>query len=199
MNAIEQLSLLVGPSFLSGINAYATVGFLGAFAKLGWIGLPKGLDGLAHPLVFGLALVLFVVEFVADKVPAFDSIWDGVQSFVRIPCGAVLAYGAIGTVEPQFKIAAVLLGGTLAASSHATKAGIRAMANLSPEPFSNWILSLAEDGFVIACLWLIFFLPVIMLGIFTLFLIFAVWFFPKMFRIFKAGLRKGAGLLRPPA
>ena len=198
MDVISQLSLLIGPSFLSGINAYATVGFLGVFGRLGWITLPTGLDALAHPLVFGLALALFVVEFVADKIPAFDSVWDGIQSFVRIPCGALLAYGAVGAVEPQLKIAAVLLGGTIAASSHTAKAGVRAMANLSPEPFSNWILSLVEDGFVVTCLWLIFFVPLIMVGILAVFAVFALWFFPKMFRLFKAGLRKGADWLRPP-
>ncbi len=190
MNAITQLSLLIGPSFLSGINAYATVGFLGLFGRLGWLTLPKGLEILTHPPVFGVALALFVVEFVADKIPAVDSFWHGIQSFVRIPCGALLAYATAGSVEPHLKIAAFLLGGTLAASSHAAKAGLRALANLSPEPFSNWFLSLSEDAFLVVCLFLIFFVPLLMIVILALFVLFAIWFFPKIFRVFQSVLRK---------
>ncbi|HEX5036093.1 MAG TPA: DUF4126 domain-containing protein [bacterium] len=197
MDVIEKLGLLLGPSFLSGINAYATIGFLGLFGRVGWLTLPKGLDVLSHPLVFGIALGLFLIEFVADKIPAFDSFWHSLQTFVRIPCGALLAYAVAGPVAPHLKVAAFLLGGTLAASSHGTKAGLRAIANLSPEPVSNWLLSFGEDAFLFVCIWLIFYLPLIMLGILVVFIVLAVWLFPKMFRAFKAALNKGARLFRP--
>ncbi|HSA58854.1 MAG TPA: DUF4126 domain-containing protein [bacterium] len=198
MDVVAQLSLLMGPSFLSGINAYATIGFLGLFGRVGWVLLPGGLDVLTHPAVFVTTLVLFAVEFIADKIPAFDTFWDGIQSFIRIPCGAVLAYAVVGPVDPELKLAAGLLGGTLAASSHAVKAGVRAMVNMSPEPFSNWLLSFAEDGFVLAGLWFIFYLPFVMAGILVLFLCLAIWILPKMFRVFLAAVRKGARVFRSP-
>jgi len=198
MDAIAQLSLLLGPSFLSGINAYATIGFLGLFARLGWLTLPGELNVLTQPVVFGIALFLFAVEFIVDKVPALDSMWDSVHTFVRIPAGALLAYAAVGSVAPELQLGALLLGGTLAATTHATKSAIRAMINWSPEPFSNWILSFAEDGFVLLCLLLIFYIPFLMLAIIGGFLIFFIWFFPKIFRFLKTAFRKGLNVFKSP-
>jgi len=190
MEIYSTLSVLLGASWLSGFNAYATIGFLGLFGRLGWLTLPAGLHTLEHPAVFGIALALYLVEFIADKVPAFDTFWDSIQTFVRIPAGAVLAFAAVGDVSPELKLLATLLGGGMALSAHATKSSIRALVNLSPEPFSNWILSLGQDGAILLLLWLMFYFPILMLGILLLFLIFFIWFLPKIFRTFSRIFRR---------
>ncbi len=196
MSTLSNLSFLVGSSFLSGFSAYATIGFLGLFGYLGWIELPSGLEMLTHPVVFGIALGLYFIEFFADKVPAIDSAWDSVQTLVRIPAGAVLAYGAVGDVSPELKIAATLLGGALAFSSHATKTTVRATANLSPEPFSNWFLSLGQDVMLLLSIWLMFAHPWVMLAIVFVFLLFFIWFIPKIFRTLRWMFRKVVGIFR---
>lgn len=198
MDTIAQLSLLVGPSFLSGINAYATIGFLGLFGRLGLLTLPTDLEVLQHPVVIGIALFLYALEFIADKVPALDSLWDSIHTFIRIPAGAILAYAAAGPVSPELKLGALLLGGTLAASAHGTKTALRAIINWSPEPFSNWLLSLAEDGFVLLGVLMIFYVPLLMLVILALFIAFFIWFFPKMLRVLKIAFRKGIEIFKSP-
>src|SRR5436190_13789523 len=165
MDTLQQLSVLLGSSWISGINAYATVGFLGLFGKIGWLNLPDGLHPLTHPAVFGIALALYLVEFVADKIPAFDTVWDSIQTFIRIPAGAVLAYAAVGSASEELKLLAALLGGSLAFSAHATKASLRASVNVSPEPFSNWLLSIGEDITVLLSIFFMFHHPYIMLTI----------------------------------
>lgn len=187
---------MLGGSWVSGINLYATVGFLGLFSRIGWLSLPENLQMLAHPAVFITALVLYLVEFIADKVPIFDSVWDGVHTFIRVPAGAILAWGSVGGAQDELKVMAALLGGGIAFSSHATKASLRALVNTSPEPFSNWALSLAEDALVILCLWLMLDHPYIMLTILLLFLIFFIWFIPKIFRLFRAMFRRFINLFR---
>lgn len=176
MDPLSTLSLALGSSWTSGINVYATVGFLGLFGRLGWLALPNSFHSLTHPVVFGIALGLYLVEFVADKIPAFDSFWDSIQTFIRIPAGAVLAWVAVGSVSPELKLGAALLGGSLAFSSHAAKSSLRASVNLSPEPFSNWFLSLGEDFLVIFSVWTMVAHPYLMLTILVLFLIFFIWF-----------------------
>lgn len=199
MDTLSTLSLMLGSSWASGLNAYATIGFLGLFGRLGWLDLPEGLHPLSHPAVFGIALFLYLVEFIADKVPAFDTAWDSIQTFIRIPAGAVLAYGAAGNVSPELKLAATLVGGSLAFSSHATKSSLRAMVNTSPEPFSNWFLSLGEDLMVFFSIWFMFQHPYLMLAIVALFLVFFAWFLPKIFRGFRWMWRKFfGGLPRGP-
>ena len=192
------MSLILGPSFLSGINAYATIGFLGLFGRLGLLTLPTGLEVLTHPVVIGIALFLYVLEFIADKVPALDSLWDSVHTFVRVPAGAVLAYAAAGPVSPELKLGALLIGGTLAATAHSTKTALRTIINWSPEPFSNWMFSLSEDIFVLICLLLIFYIPLFMLVILGLFFAFFIWFFPKMVRVLKAAYHKGIEIFKSP-
>jgi uncharacterized protein DUF4126 len=199
MDTLSTLSILLGSSWISGLNAYATVGFLGLFAKLGWLDLPENLHPLTHPLVFGIALFLFIVEFIADKIPAFDTVWDSLQTFVRIPAGAVLAWGSVGAVSPELKVAAALVGGGMAFSAHATKSSIRATANLSPEPFTNWLLSLGQDVLIFLSIWFMFKHPYVMLGILFLFLIFFIWFIPKIFRTFRWMWRKFIRLFRKEA
>jgi len=190
METLTQLSILLGSSWLSGLNAYATVGFLGLFGRIGWLNLPEGLHSLTHPAVFGIALAFYLVEFVADKVPAFDSIWDSIQTFVRIPAGAVLAYGAVGEVSPELKILSALIGGGMAFSAHAAKSSLRASANVSPEPFSNWALSLGQDVLMGLSIWFMFKHPYLMLSILLVFLILFIWMAPKIFRTFRWMFRK---------
>jgi hypothetical protein len=196
MDTLSTLSLALGSSWLSGLNAYATIGILGLLGWAGWVPLPDTLHPITHPLVFGTALFLYGVEFIADKVPAFDTVWDSIQTFIRIPAGAFLAWASVGQVSPEWKAAAALLGGSLAFSAHTAKSSIRASANLSPEPFSNWILSLSQDGFILLCLYFMLRHPYLMLGILFVFLIFFIWFIPKIFRTFRWMFRKFLNLFQ---
>jgi hypothetical protein len=149
---VELLAVLgrtMGFSFAAGINLYATVAILGLAKRYGWVALPDQFAVFDHDVVIVAALVLYVIEFVADKIPWVDSIWDAVHTAIRPVGGAVIAIATLGDASPTMQGLVALLGGTLAAGTHFTKAGTRAAANTSPEPFSNWILSLAEDVFVI--------------------------------------------------
>lgn len=190
MEVIQTLSLMVGSSFLTGWNAYATIGFLGLFGRLGWLQLPQSLDVLTHPAVITIALLLYLVEFLADKIPAVDSAWDTLQTFIRVPAGAVLAYAAVGDVDPALKLAAGLLGGTLAFTAHATKSTIRAMVNMSPEPLSNWVLSFSQDGALLVLIWVMAHLPFLMLSLVGIFVFFSFWFSRRIFRGFRRMFQK---------
>ena len=142
----------------SGLRLYAVVFITGAAGYMGWIPLPSGLHLLQHPLLLGASFIMVVMEFVADKIPGLDTLWDAVHTFIRIPAGAALAFGALngafGVDGNTWALLAALMGGTLAATAHAAKATTRAAANTSPEPFSNLALSLAGDAAVPAMLWL---------------------------------------------
>jgi hypothetical protein len=190
MDTLSTLSLALGSSWASGINVYATVGFLGLFGRLGWLSLPESLHALTHPLVFAIALFLYLVEFVADKIPAIDSLWDSIQTFIRVPAGAVLAWAAVGGVSEELKVAAALIGGSLALSSHATKSSLRAAVNLSPEPFSNWFLSIGEDLLVVFSVWAMVSHPYLMLGILVIFLLFFAWFARWIWGVFRRIFRR---------
>ena len=148
------LSAILGVSFAAGLNAYATVLALGLLHRFGVIHLPESLDVVATLPVIGAAALLYVVEFVADKIPYVDSMWDAVHTVIRPVAGALLAYGVVGDVDPQWQVIAVLVGGSVALTSHAAKASTRAAVNVSPEPFSNWVLSLLEDGLSFVLVWL---------------------------------------------
>ena len=139
----------MGFSFAAGINLYATVAIIGLAQRFGWVVLPEQFRVFDNDYVIGAALVLFVIEFFADKVPWLDSLWDAIHTLIRPVGGALIAVAAMGHASPTVEGFAALLGGTLAAGTHFTKASTRAVANTSPEPFSNWALSLAEDAFVI--------------------------------------------------
>ena len=152
-------------AFAAGINLYASVAILGLAARFGWVHLPPQFDIFNNDWVIGAALVMYVVEFVADKVPWVDSMWDSVHTAIRPVGGAIIAMTAIGDASPAVEGLAALLGGTLAAGTHLTKAGTRAVANTSPEPFSNWALSFGEDVFVIGLAWLALQYPIIALAI----------------------------------
>ena len=152
-------------AFAAGINLYAAVAILGLAARFGWVQLPPQFDVFNNDWVIGAALVMYVVEFVADKVPWVDSMWDSVHTAIRPVGGAVIAMTAIGDASPAVEGMAALLGGTLAAGTHLTKAGTRAVANTSPEPFSNWALSFGEDFFVIGLAWMALQYPIAALAI----------------------------------
>ena len=154
MSPLETLGFALGTSFASGLNVYATVAAAGIMQRLGLVSLPESLQVLTHPIVLGLAVTLFVIEFIADKVPYVDSAWDAVHTFIRPPAAAVLSYSAFGNVSEEWKLGAALLAGSVALTSHGAKASTRAAANTSPEPVSNWVLSLFEDGLVVFLVWM---------------------------------------------
>jgi hypothetical protein len=150
MEALATLGRTLGISFAAGINLYATVAILGLASRYGWVALPDQFRAFDNDLVIGAALLLYVVEFFADKIPWVDTIWDGLHTLVRPVGGALIAVSALGDASPGLTAVMAVLGGTAALSSHATKAGTRLVANASPEPFSNSLLSLGEDAFVIS-------------------------------------------------
>lgn len=139
----------MGFSFAAGLNLYATVAILGLASRYHWVSLPPQFQVFDNSIVIGVAIALYLVEFVADKIPWFDSLWDAAHTVIRPIGGALIAVATLGHASPGMEGLAALLGGTLAAGSHFTKAGTRAVANASPEPFTNWSLSLAEDVFVV--------------------------------------------------
>lgn len=150
MDLLSSLGRTLGFSFAAGINLYATVAILGLASRFGWVALPEQYRVFDNNWIIGLALALYVVEFVADKIPWVDSVWDTVHTVIRPIGGAVIAVATLGHASPAMQTVVALLGGALATSTHLSKTGTRVLANASPEPFSNWILSLGEDGFVIA-------------------------------------------------
>jgi hypothetical protein len=172
----------MGSAWLSGINLYATVATLGLLQRFHLVHLPGDLGYLSTWWVIALACVLYAVEFIADKVPAVDSVWDAVHTFIRVPAGAVLAASAFAHAEPGARIAALLLGGGVALSSHGTKAAARLTVNLSPEPFTNIGLSLLEDLIAIGSSILMVFHPVVILGVVVVFVALAVWMIPRIVR-----------------
>jgi hypothetical protein len=158
------LSAVLGLSFAAGLNTYATVLALGVLARLDVLQLPSGLEVVASTPVMAAAALMYVVEFVADKVPYVDSLWDVIHTVVRPAAGAFLAYGAVGDVDPQWHTVAALVGGGVALTSHTAKTSTRAAANMSPEPFSNWLLSVTEDVIAFGMVWLIATHPYIATG-----------------------------------
>ncbi len=143
------LGRTLGVSFAAGVNLYATVAILGLAARYGWVDLPPQFQAFNNPLIIGTALVLYLVEFFADKIPYFDSLWDMLHTAIRPLGGALIAVTTLGEASPGVQGLVALLGGTVAAGSHLTKTSTRAVANTSPEPASNWALSFSEDVFVV--------------------------------------------------
>jgi hypothetical protein len=182
MDWFSTLSLALGSAWTSGINLYATVSVLGLLQKFGATSLPGGLDVLDNWWIIGIGGGLYAVEFFADKIPYVDSVWDVIHTFIRVPAGAVVAYAATTNLDPTVATIATLFGGGLALSSHGTKSALRATANLSPEPISNWALSFLEDGIAIIGSLLAVFAPFIIAGVLIVFAIVFIWFFPKVFR-----------------
>ncbi len=186
MEWFSTLSLALGSAWTSGINLYATVTVLGLLQKFALSKpLPGGLEVLDNWWIIGIAGGLYLIEFVADKVPYVDSVWDVVHTFIRVPAGAALAYAATNQDATTVNVIATLFGGGLALSSHGTKAAIRAGANLSPEPVSNWILSIVEDIIAFVGALLAVFAPVVIAIVLIIFALFFTWFAPKVFRALK--------------
>lgn len=186
MDALQIISLALGAAWASGVNIYTVVLLLDGLGAFGIIDLPGELDILSNPAILITAGIIYIVEFFADKIPGVDSLWDAAHTFIRIPAGALLAAGAVTEIgEPYQVAAALLLGGTVAAGSHATKAGARAAINASPEPFTNWAASIAEDVMVVGGLSLALFHPMVFFGFFLLFGVFAIWLLPKLWRILR--------------
>ena len=192
---IESIALASLLAWASGIRLYLVVFALGLGGYWGYVDLPAGLKVLQHPWVIGAAGVMLLMEFLVDKVPAIDSAWDAVHTFIRIPAGVLLAAGATGDTLSALTVVAGLLGGTLTAGTHLTKAGGRALINTSPEPFSNWSASFTEDGLVLAGIWFALTHPVAFLAALGLFIALMVWLLPKVWRGLKAVFRT---LRRPP-
>ncbi|MDH3529407.1 MAG: DUF4126 domain-containing protein [Acidobacteriota bacterium] len=196
MEWFSTITLALGSAWTSGINLYATVAVLGLLQKLASIELPGGLDVLDNWVIIGIAGGLYVIEFVADKVPYVDSVWDVVHTFVRVPAGAIIAYSATTEMDAAVVVAATLLGGGLALSSHGTKAAVRGVANMSPEPVSNWTLSITEDILAFVGTLLAVFAPILVAIMLLLFAAVFVWFAPKVFRAIRHMLRATRALLK---
>src|SRR5918995_1873882 len=202
MSPLETLGFTLGTSFASGLNVYATVAAAGLFQRLGIVQLPEPLQVLANPFVLGIAITLFLVEFIADKIPYVDSAWDAAHTFIRPPAAAVMAYSAFGQVPEEWKVGAALLAGGVALTSHGAKATTRAAANTSPEPVSNWTLSILEDGLAVFLAWMAAAHPILTAGIVVVLVILAVLLIWKLFgylRLLRDKLRqRRAGSITAP-
>jgi hypothetical protein len=189
MGTIEALSLAMGTAWTSGINLYATVAALGIANRMEMIHLPQNLEVLSHPGVIAIACVMYFIEFFADKVPYVDTGWDALHTFIRVPAGAILASRSLGDMNPALELMALLAGGSIALVAHGTKASARLAINASPEPFSNWAASIAEDVTVFGSLWLMFNHPIVMMVLVVLFITLVAWLVPKIYRLAKRGFQ----------
>ena len=190
------IALSMGTAWASGINLYAAILTLGLLGATGQMALPPNLAIVTQPIVILAAGVMFCIEFFADKIPGVDTGWDTIHSFIRIPGGALLAAAAVGDVNPAVMLAAGILGGGLAAGTHAAKAGSRVLINTSPEPFSNWLASIGEDLAVITGVWVALAHPWFFLGFMVVFVLLMIWLLPKLWRGIKAVFAKIASLFR---
>lgn len=189
MNPIETLGLALGAGFSSGLNLYATIATLGLLQRFGVLHLPPGLQGLAHPWILGIAIGLYLLEFLADKIPYFDNIWDAVHTFIRPPAAALLAFAAAGGAAPEWRWGAALLAGGVALTAHGTKASARAAVNTSPEPFSNWILSFGEDLLAVWLTWMATTHPVATTIIVALLVVLSAFLLYYLFRFARSALQ----------
>ena len=185
MEALNSLGVLLGSSWASGINLYLTIAALGIAEKVGWVTLPGDMEVLSHPLIIIAALILFVIEFVADKIPYVDSAWDSIHTFIRPVGGSLMGYLAMSGAGPVVQIPAALLTGAVSLDSHLTKATTRVAINTSPEPVTNALASVTEDASVVGVLFLIMQHPVIAAALVILFVIFSIWFLRKMFQFLR--------------
>jgi|ERR1700674_1392496 len=190
MNPVETLSLALGAGFSSGLNLYATVATLGLLQRYGVIHLPSSLEILAHPWVLGIAGVLYLLEFFADKVPYVDTLWDAVHTFIRPPAAALLAYAAAAAAPAEWRWGAALLAGGVALTSHGTKASARAAVNTSPEPFSNWVLSFGEDLLAVWLTWMATAHPVATTVIVAALLVLSAFLLFYLFRFLRRAIQR---------
>jgi hypothetical protein len=176
VDLIASFGRTLGFSFAAGVNLYATVAILGLAARYGWVSLPPHFQAFNNDIVIGAAVVMYVIEFFADKIPWLDSLWDLIHTAIRPIGGALIAVTTLGDASPTTEGLVALLGGAVAASSHLTKTSTRAVANASPEPFSNWTLSLGEDLFVVGLGYLALEYPVAALVVASVLLVLIVVF-----------------------
>ena len=194
----QLIALAAALGWASGVRLYAVLFIVGGVGYLGWIELPQHLHILSHPLVLAASGFMLLAEFCADKIPGFDSLWDLVHTFVRIPAGAALAAGVFGDSPPAWTLAAAILGGTLAAGSHFTKAGARVVINTSPEPISNWAASFGEDLLVGTLIYLALAHPVAALAVVAALVGLSIWLLPKLARTIRAIMQRLAGWFGGP-
>lgn len=197
-DVLAAIAVALGAGWASGLNTYAAVLVLGAAQRLGLVSLPHDLQVLASPWVMGVAAILFVLNFFADKIPYVDSINDMLQTFVRLPAGFLLAYGAAAGLSPEIAVISGLLGGALAAGTHVAKTGTRALINTSPEPFSNIAASFTEDIGVVGGLALAIAHPITFLCLLAVFVALLVWLLPKLVRLALLPFRRLAGSRQRP-
>lgn len=190
MDLLTEIAVASVLAWASGIRLYAAVFCCGLLHRFGYVALPGDLMLLSHDWVLYASGGMLLGEFLADKVPAFDSAWDALHTFIRIPGGAALAYAALADHGPAAQLAAALIGGSITTGTHLGKAGTRAAINHSPEPFSNWTASFTEDGLVIAGLWLAWQHPWVFLVLLLLFLLLLAWLLPKVWRFVRAMFRR---------
>jgi len=190
VNPIQTLGLALGAGFSSGLNLYATVATLGLLERYGVIHLPASLQPVANPWVIGVAAALYVAEFFADKIQYFDTIWDFMHTFIRPPAAAFLAYAAGAGAEAPWRWGAALLAGGVALTSHGTKASTRAAVNLSPEPFSNWVLSLGEDILAVWLSWMATVRPMVTTILVAALLVLCVFLIYHLFRFARRAMSR---------
>ena len=196
-DTVQLVALAAALGWASGIRLYAVLFIVGGLGYLHWVDLPGGLAVLAHPWVLAASGFMFCVEFFADKVPIFDSAWDLVHTFIRIPAGAALAASVFGDSGAAATVAAAILGGSLAAGSHLAKTGGRALINTSPEPFSNWAASFGEELAVGTLLWLAFTHPLAALAVVAVLVVVMVWLVPKLWRFIRGAIAKAGASPAP--
>lgn len=199
MEQLQALALAAGLAWASGIRLYAALFIVGLLGRLGYSELPPHLLLLEHDGVLAASGLMLLVELLADKVPGFDTVWDSIHTFIRIPIGAMLAWGAMSNASPDMQFVAAILGGAISGGTHLAKMGTRAVINSSPEPFSNWTASFGEDGLLLAGLWLMFEHPLAFLVLLGAFLAFVIWLIPKLFRLVRRIGRKLGGIAQARA
>ena len=191
MDILSNLGALLGGSWASGVNLYLTIAVLGILDKMNVLSLPGDLEVISNPFIIGIAIVMYLVEFFADKIPLVDSAWDSIHTFIRPIGGAALSYMAMADMGPVAQIPAALLSGTIAMDSHLTKATMRAAINTSPEPFTNSVASVSEDAMVVGVIWMIVKHPIIAGIAVILFVLFSIWFLKMMFKFVKKIFSRG--------
>jgi hypothetical protein len=190
---LAELALAGSLAWASGIRLYATIFVVGLLGRLEYLHLPEPLLVLEHTWVLATSGIMVAGEFFADKVPGFDSVWDALHTFIRIPAGAFLAWGAMGDSTTAAQVAAAILGGLVAGGTHLAKSGGRAVINTSPEPLSNWTLSFGEDGLVLGGLFLAITHPAAFLVLLAVFLAIVIWLLPKLLRFLGGMFRRLRG------